>query len=83
MHFYRYNWEQIMDTPLKLFWFLLKSMYRLQASEALRWLHLLSMPNVTPDARKSFVDEQLRTLGTVQIANEVRDEEGFNKLKNL
>lgn len=83
MHFYGWTWDQIVNTPIKLFWFLLKSMYRLQAAESLRWLNLLSMPNVTQDSRKSFVDEQLKTLGTIQIAEPVRDEEGFNKLKTL
>lgn len=71
-----------MKTPLKLFWTLLKTMYRIQASESLRWLNILSMPNVSDDMRKSFVAEQLRVLGTVQVADE-RDEEAASKLKNL
>lgn len=83
MHYYGWDWEKIMQTPLKLFWFLLKSMYRLQAADNLRWLNLLSMPNVTPESRKTFVDEQLTNLGTIQIAEAVRDEEGFNKLKSM
>lgn len=82
MHFYHWTWDQIMKTPLKLFWTLLKTMYRIQASESLRWLNILSMPNVSDDLRKSFIAEQLRVLGTIQISDE-RDAEGINKLKNL
>ncbi|WPH68484.1 hypothetical protein [Stenotrophomonas phage BUCTxx99] len=82
MHFYGWNWQQIMQTPIKLFWTLLKQMYRLQAQEALRWIRILSVPNLTEDARKSFIDEQVKALGTIQVMDE-RDEDGINKLKNL
>lgn len=71
-----------MKTPLKLFWTLLKNMYRLQAADALRQINILSMPNTSEDVRKGFIQEQLRVLGVVQLQDE-RDEDGINKLKNL
>lgn len=82
MRFYGWNWEYITKVNLKLFWTLLGTMYRLQAQENLRWVQVLSMPNLTEDGRKEYIDQQLSRLGTVQISDE-RDSEGLNKLKNL
>ncbi len=82
MHFYGYDWAKIMATPLKLFWTFLGTMYRIQAQENLRWVEVLSMPNIGEDGRKEFIQRQVNRLGVVQISEE-RDTEGLNKLKNL
>lgn len=71
-----------MKVPLKLFWFHLRSMYRIQAQENLRWVRVLSMPNITEQAREDYVNEQVKAMGIIQVSEE-RDTEGFNKLKNL
>lgn len=82
MHFYGYDWEKIMATPLKLFWTLLGSMYRIQAQENLRWVEVLSMPNIGEEGRDNFIKRQIDRLGVVQVSDE-RDTEGLNKLRNL
>lgn len=57
-------------------------MYRIQAQENLRWVRVLSMPNITEQAREDYVNEQVKAMGIIQVSEE-RDTEGFNKLKNL
>ncbi|WEU67268.1 hypothetical protein [Xanthomonas phage JGB6] len=59
MHFYHWDWEKIMKTPLKLFWTLLKTMYRLQAQEALRWVNILSMPNISEEVANPLLMSRL------------------------
>lgn len=82
MHFYGWDWEKIMRTPLKLFWTLLKNMYRIQAQENLRWMQILSMPNVSDSSRQEYVAAQISTIGVIQLS-EARDQDGVNKLKAL
>jgi hypothetical protein len=82
MKYYSYDWDKMMAVPLRLFWTLLKNMYRIEAQENLRWTRLLSMGNVTEEARKEFVQDQMDQIGVVQVTDE-RDEEGINKLKQL
>lgn len=82
MHFYGYDWEKMMRLPLKLFWTFLGNMYRLQAQENLRWVQILSMPNIKEEGRNEYIQSQTRRMGTIQVSDE-RDNEGFKKLKNL
>ena len=82
MKFYGYKWNEIMATPLKLFWVLLGNKYRLEAQENLRMVQVLSFPNISEEGRKEFMQKQTERMGIIQISEE-RDTEGLNKLRNM
>ena len=71
-----------MDTPLRLFWTLVKNKNRIEAREALRDIRRMAFPNLAENAKMEYIGEQQSTLGTIAVSDE-RDEEGINKLKNL
>lgn len=83
MHFYGYDWDKIMATPLKLFWTFLSTMYRIIAQENLRWVRVLSMPNASDDGRSEYINDQINKMGVVQIREEKLDSVGLARLKNL
>ena len=83
MHFYGWSWQEIVQTPLKLFWTLMKQMHRLKAAENLRWFAVLSMSSGGSEQdRREFIEAQKRNVGVTHMS-EHRDEEGINQLKNM
>ena len=82
MHFYHMTWDEINKLPLKLFWTFLKSMYRIEARQNLRMVQVISMPNISEEGRREYIDQQLKTLGTITVSEE-RDEDGMQRLKDL
>jgi len=83
MHFYKWSWEQIMHTPLRLFWTLMKQMHRIKAGENLRWYSILAMSqHGSEDDRRNFIASQTTNIGVTHVSED-RDEEGIAKLKNM
>ncbi len=69
--------------PVRVFWLAVRQMHRIKAAENLRWARNLSVPNMTEDSRRGFIDEQIRTLGVIAEEEPRLDREGLAKLKQL
>lgn len=69
--------------PIRVFWVAFHQMNRIKAGENLRWARIFSVPHMTDEARRSFVDEEAQTLGTVAEEEPQLDREGLQKLKQI
>lgn len=89
MRFYAMPYREVMELPVRAFWFLLTQINRLAAEEGVQNLQVTASAQ-HPEAAQALQEALMKTLGTpvkldvAQVAlAEKRDEEGFAFLKQI
>jgi len=84
MRFYRFSWDELCNTPIRVFWLLHKNMERARAGDSLRLFEVIRLQSADKEACEDFLEKQRILIGSIVTENfDYRDEKGIKMLKGL